>query len=253
MPRRPQRRSRCASQFRRGQCELAALSQLLLQLLIYFFRSSSRNRPSETSFNFATSTYRLSRTSALSPSAPRPPLPPSTRMRPTRTSSRPSSLRERVVSSRSSCRRLCSTRELRARLSGIASRRRSSSSRRMVSRLFQLDIEVLHPHLILFALSGRVFLHPGSLLFTETRFATPFMTFFSKHVTTKPFLRDATEASFSFPSTLTLTDPQLHTGSALRRPSLRRQSQHRAREGRYGWYGRLGYDASMAKDRSARQ
>lgn len=38
-----------------------------------------------------------------------------------------------------------------------------------------------------------MFLHPGSLLFTETRFATPFITYFSKHVTTKPFLRDATE------------------------------------------------------------
>ncbi|GAA5960522.1 hypothetical protein JCM3765_003663 [Sporobolomyces pararoseus] len=40
---------------------------------------------------------------------------------------------------------------------------------------------------------GRVFLHPTSLLFSETRFATPFATYFNKHVTTKPFLRDATE------------------------------------------------------------
>jgi len=42
---------------------------------------------------------------------------------------------------------------------------------------------------------GRVFLHPGSLLFTETRFASqyPLFTYFHKHVTTKPFLRDATE------------------------------------------------------------
>lgn len=36
-------------------------------------------------------------------------------------------------------------------------------------------------------------MHPSSLLFTETRFATPFLTYFSKHITTKPFLRDATE------------------------------------------------------------
>ncbi|KDE07309.1 hypothetical protein MVLG_02355 [Microbotryum lychnidis-dioicae p1A1 Lamole] len=44
-----------------------------------------------------------------------------------------------------------------------------------------------------FERDGRVFLHPGSLLFTETRFTSPFMTSFSKHITTKPFLRDGTE------------------------------------------------------------
>ncbi|KAM0754112.1 P-loop containing nucleoside triphosphate hydrolase protein [Meredithblackwellia eburnea MCA 4105] len=46
-----------------------------------------------------------------------------------------------------------------------------------------------------FEKEGRVFLHPTSLLFTETRFATPHpvITYFSKHVTTKAFLRDATE------------------------------------------------------------
>ena len=45
---------------------------------------------------------------------------------------------------------------------------------------------------------GRVFLHPGSLLFTENRFETNFVTYFSKHVTgekdmRKESLRDATE------------------------------------------------------------
>ncbi|GAA5824016.1 hypothetical protein JCM3770_004992 [Rhodotorula araucariae] len=40
---------------------------------------------------------------------------------------------------------------------------------------------------------GRVFPHPGSLLFEETKFATPFVTFFNKQVTTKPFLRDVNE------------------------------------------------------------
>lgn len=39
---------------------------------------------------------------------------------------------------------------------------------------------------------GRVFLHPGSLLFTENRFPTSFLTYFAKQVTTKEFLRDAT-------------------------------------------------------------
>ncbi|KAK4050892.1 putative ATP-dependent RNA helicase ucp12 [Microbotryomycetes sp. JL221] len=41
--------------------------------------------------------------------------------------------------------------------------------------------------------TGRVFLHPTSLLFAETRFQTPFVTYFAKQVTSKPFLRDATE------------------------------------------------------------
>lgn len=54
------------------------------------------------------------------------------------------------------------------------------------------------PHDLTTFLPGRVFLHPGSLMFTETRFATPFVTYFSKHVTTKPFLRDATEVSLHF-------------------------------------------------------
>ncbi|BGP23231.1 Putative ATP-dependent RNA helicase ucp12 [Rhodotorula toruloides] len=40
---------------------------------------------------------------------------------------------------------------------------------------------------------GRVFLHPTSLLFEETRFSTPFVTYFNKQVTSKPFLRDANE------------------------------------------------------------
>ncbi|KAM0788551.1 hypothetical protein ACM66B_001677 [Microbotryomycetes sp. NB124-2] len=40
---------------------------------------------------------------------------------------------------------------------------------------------------------ARVFLHPTSLLFHETKFSTPFVTYFSKQVTSKPFLRDATE------------------------------------------------------------
>ncbi|KAK4053504.1 putative ATP-dependent RNA helicase ucp12 [Microbotryomycetes sp. JL201] len=41
--------------------------------------------------------------------------------------------------------------------------------------------------------TGRVFPHPTSLLFQETNFQTPFVTYFNKQVTTKPFLRDVTE------------------------------------------------------------
>ncbi|KZT27687.1 P-loop containing nucleoside triphosphate hydrolase protein [Neolentinus lepideus HHB14362 ss-1] len=40
---------------------------------------------------------------------------------------------------------------------------------------------------------GRVFLHPGSVLFGATAWKSPFLTYFQKHMTTKLFLRDATE------------------------------------------------------------
>ncbi|KAF8492710.1 P-loop containing nucleoside triphosphate hydrolase protein [Gautieria morchelliformis] len=40
----------------------------------------------------------------------------------------------------------------------------------------------------------RVFLHPSSVLFGQDRWKEPFLCYFRKTVTTKPFLRDATEA-----------------------------------------------------------
>ncbi|KWU44126.1 P-loop containing nucleoside triphosphate hydrolase protein [Rhodotorula sp. JG-1b] len=40
---------------------------------------------------------------------------------------------------------------------------------------------------------GRVFPHPSSLLFEETKYTSPFATYFNKQVTTKPFLRDVNE------------------------------------------------------------
>ncbi|KAG0667481.1 hypothetical protein C6P46_000012 [Rhodotorula mucilaginosa] len=40
---------------------------------------------------------------------------------------------------------------------------------------------------------GRVFPHPTSLLFEETKYTSPFATYFNKQVTTKPFLRDVNE------------------------------------------------------------
>ena len=39
----------------------------------------------------------------------------------------------------------------------------------------------------------RVFLHPSSVLFTQDRWREPFLCYFRKAATTKPFLRDATE------------------------------------------------------------
>ncbi|OXG91457.1 ATP-dependent RNA helicase A [Cryptococcus neoformans A2-102-5] len=41
--------------------------------------------------------------------------------------------------------------------------------------------------------SGRVFIHPSSILFTESGFKSGYLTYFSKAETSKVFLRDATE------------------------------------------------------------
>lgn len=40
---------------------------------------------------------------------------------------------------------------------------------------------------------GRVFLHPASVLFEEATWKSPFLVYFNKHMTSKVFLRDATE------------------------------------------------------------
>lgn len=41
--------------------------------------------------------------------------------------------------------------------------------------------------------TGRVFLHPASILFSNAVWKSPFVAYFQKHMTTKVFLRDATE------------------------------------------------------------
>jgi ATP-dependent RNA helicase DHX57 len=40
---------------------------------------------------------------------------------------------------------------------------------------------------------GQVFLHPGSILFSNAEWRSPFVVYFNKHKTSKVFLRDATE------------------------------------------------------------
>jgi ATP-dependent RNA helicase DHX57 len=42
----------------------------------------------------------------------------------------------------------------------------------------------------------RVFLHPSSVLFAHDKWKEPFVCYFRKAVTTKPFLRDATEVGW---------------------------------------------------------
>ena len=45
--------------------------------------------------------------------------------------------------------------------------------------------------------SGRVFIHPSSVLFSESGFKSGYLAYFSKAETSKVFLRDATEVSHS--------------------------------------------------------
>lgn len=46
---------------------------------------------------------------------------------------------------------------------------------------------------------GRVFLHPGSVLFGASAWKLPFLFYFHKHATSKVFLRDASEVLINFP------------------------------------------------------
>jgi len=45
---------------------------------------------------------------------------------------------------------------------------------------------------------GRVFLHPGSLLFDTTNWKPPFLVYFHKYMTSKVFLRDASKVIVTF-------------------------------------------------------
>lgn len=49
---------------------------------------------------------------------------------------------------------------------------------------------------------GRVFLHPGSLLFHMTNWQPPFLVYSLKQMTTKVFLRDASKVRLLFPPIL---------------------------------------------------
>lgn len=42
---------------------------------------------------------------------------------------------------------------------------------------------------------GRVFLHPASILFQQATWKSPFVVYFHKYMSSKVFLRDATEVS----------------------------------------------------------
>lgn len=50
----------------------------------------------------------------------------------------------------------------------------------------------------MFDQSGRVFIHPSSILFSESGFKSGYLAYFQKAETSKVFLRDATEVSDMF-------------------------------------------------------
>lgn len=60
----------------------------------------------------------------------------------------------------------------------------------------------------------RVFLHPSSVLFTQGKWKEPFVCYFRKAVTTKPFLRDATEVGGDGVRRGLLTELSLYRGDA---------------------------------------
>ena len=47
----------------------------------------------------------------------------------------------------------------------------------------------------MFDQAGRVFIHPSSVLFSESGFKSGYLAYFGKAETSKVFLRDATEVS----------------------------------------------------------
>ena len=49
----------------------------------------------------------------------------------------------------------------------------------------------------MFDQAGRVFIHPSSVLFSESGFRSGYLAYFAKAETSKVFLRDATEVSLS--------------------------------------------------------
>jgi hypothetical protein len=80
------------------------------------------------------------------------------------------------------------------------------------SVLFSLQHEA--KELKLYDQSGRVFIHPSSILFSEAGFKSGFLAYFAKAETSKVFLRDATEVSPSVSESASVTSgliiPQPH-------------------------------------------
>jgi len=70
---------------------------------------------------------------------------------------------------------------------------------------------------------GRVFLHPGSLLFDTTNWKPPFLIYFLKQMTSKVFLRDASKVRHLLPA-IPFIDNCI--GTNLRAPPIWRASLH---------------------------
>jgi HrpA-like RNA helicase len=101
-------------------------------------------------------------------------------------------------------------------------------------RFFDTDGELARP---LYSTSlmplptGRVFIHPGSILFAESKLNNGYLTYFNKNVTSKPFLRDATEVGLHFPNLIQHMLIQ-SSASTLCAPCLRSRSEGRCHQRR---------------------
>jgi ATP-dependent RNA helicase DHX57 len=68
---------------------------------------------------------------------------------------------------------------------------------------------------------GRVFLHPASVLFGATAWRSPFLVYFNKHMTSKIFLRDATEVHSTQEGSWVADRLQWTTGPSVRSSLIR--------------------------------
>lgn len=68
---------------------------------------------------------------------------------------------------------------------------------------------------------GRVFLHPGSVLFGNSLYKSRFLVYFAKSQTSKIFLRDATEVRIEFELRLITTHYPIILGALICAPAIR--------------------------------
>jgi len=79
---------------------------------------------------------------------------------------------------------------------------------------------------------GRVFLHPGSVLFGASMWRSPFLFYFNKAMTSKLFLRDASEVGPRYSSLPSLLDGW-RIGPTVRSSFIRRTGIHQSHPRRF--------------------
>lgn len=81
--------------------------------------------------------------------------------------------------------------------SWIIRRKKSASSMKTVRSALIAEAAYIEADGIASHREGRVFIHPSSTLFKEAKLKNGYLTYFNRSVTSKPFLRDATEVCYA--------------------------------------------------------